>query len=200
MCSWSLDLMFKAKLMFESRNWKIQYGHQAAILRVTSLKINRLWPMATNKMHMKFEIEIPKQTPVTLQKTCQLQSPDTEKSNMATRRAFWKWHCRKSIGFFPYTQVICQWSLNMIFKAKLKLESGNWKIQYDHQAAILKVTSLKINAQNLPIATNNMHMKFEIEIRKQSWVMLQKPCRLQTDRQTDRRTRWFQASVQVHRE
>ena len=30
-----------------------------------------------------------------------------------------------------------------------------------------------------------MHMKFEIEIPKQTWVMLRKPCRLQTDRRTD---------------
>ena len=64
---------------------------------------------------------------------------------MATRRPFWKWHCWKSIGFFPYTQVICYWSLDLIFRAKLKLQSRNWKIQYGHQVAILKVTSLKIN-------------------------------------------------------
>ena len=38
------------------------------------------------------------------------------------------------------------------------------------------------------MATINMHMKFEIEIPKQSWLMLRKPCRLQTDGQTDRRT------------
>ena len=130
---------------------------------------------------------------------------------MAARRLFWKWHCWKSIGFFPYPQVMCQWSLDLIFEAKLKLESGNWKIQYDHQAAILEVTSLKIN-RLLAIATNNMHMKFEIEIPRQTWVTLRKPCRLQMDgqtdmqtdrhadrltcrqtcRQTDRRTRWIQ--------
>ena len=34
---------------------------------------------------------------------------------------FSKWHCWKSLGFFPYTQLMCRWSLNMIFKAKLKL-------------------------------------------------------------------------------
>ena len=33
-----------------------------------------------------------------------------------------------------------------------------------------------------------MHMKFEIEIPKQTWLMLRKPCRLQTDGRTDRRT------------
>ena len=38
------------------------------------------------------------------------------------------------------------------------------------------------------MATINMHMKFEIEFPKQTWLMLRKPCRLQTDGQTDRRT------------
>ena len=33
------------------------------------------------------------------------------------------------------------------------------------------------------MATINMHMKFEIEIPKQTWLMLWKPCRLQTDGQ-----------------
>ena len=42
-------------------------------------------------------------------------------------------------------QVLCQWSLVWIFKAKLKLKSRNQTIQYGHQAAILKVTQLKIN-------------------------------------------------------
>ena len=47
------------------------------------------------------------------------------------------------------------------------------------------------------MATINMHMKFEIEIPKETWVMLRKPCRLQTDGRTDgqtdgRRTRWIQ--------
>ena len=106
---------------------------------------------------------------------------------MATRRPFWKWHIWKSIGFFPYTIVMCYWSLDLIFKAKQKLESGNRKIQDGCQAAILKVTLLKIN-RLLPVATNNMHMKFLIEIPKQTWVTLRKPCRLQTDRQTDRQT------------
>ena len=50
----------------------------------------RLLPMTTINMHMKFEIEIPNQTWLTLWKPCHLQSPETEKSNMATRRPFWK--------------------------------------------------------------------------------------------------------------
>ena len=36
--------------------------------------------------------------------------------------------------------------------------------------------------------TINMHMKFEIEIPKQTLFMLRKPCRLQTDGRTDGRT------------
>ena len=38
------------------------------------------------------------------------------------------------------------------------------------------------------MATINMHMKFEIEIPKQTWLMLRKPCRLQTDGLTDGQT------------
>ena len=154
---------------------------------MTSLKIYRLLPMTTINMHMKFEIEIPKQTWLTSRKPCHLQSPETEKSKMAARRPFWNSRCWKSIGSYPYTLVLCRWSLKLIFKAKVKLESGNQKIQYGCQAAILKVTSLKIN-RLLPMATINMHMKFKIEIPKQTWLMLRKPCRLQTDGRTDRRT------------
>ena len=39
--------------------------------------------MNTINMHMKFEIEIPKQTWLTSRKPCHLQSPETEKPNMA---------------------------------------------------------------------------------------------------------------------
>ena len=143
---------------------------------------------------------------------------------MTARGPFWKWHLWKSIGCYPYI-YLCHLSLELIFKAKLKLESGNkkiqygrlaakinrllhryavlchlsfkvifmaklqlesrnQKIQYGHQAAILKVTSLKIN-RLLPMTTINMLTKFEIEIPKQTWLMLRKPCRLQTDGRRD---------------
>ena len=144
-------------------------------------KINRLLPMTTINMHMKFEIEIPKQTWLTLQKTCHLKSPETEKSNMAARRPFWQWRSWKSIGSYPYTQVLCSWSLKVIFKVKVKLKSGNQKTQYGRQAAILKVTLMKINGL-LPMATINMHMKLEIEIPEQTLLMLRK-----TTTSTDRR-------------
>ena len=54
----------------------------------------------------------------------------------------------------------------LLFKAKLKLESGNREIQYGCQVAMLKINKL------LLIVTNNAQMKFEIEIPKQTWVML----------------------------
>ena len=81
-----------------------------------------------------------------------------EKSNMATRWPFWKWHIWKSIGFIPYKQIMCYWSLDLIFKAKLKLESVNWKIQHGFQTAILKVTSLKIK-RLWPMATKQHSYK-----------------------------------------
>ena len=142
------------------------------------------------------ETEILKQPRVLLRKPCHLQSPETEKSNMDVRRPFWEWKGWKLTGFYPYTQVLCYRSYDLIFEVKLKLESGNQKIQYGHQAAILKVTSLKIDML-LPMATLNIHMKFEIEIPKQTWRMLRKPCRLQTEGRTEgptdgRTTRGFQ--------
>ena len=110
-------------------------------------------------MHMKFEIDIPKQTWVTLPKPC---CPETEKSNMATRQPFRKWGHWKSIGSYPYTWALCHWSLELIFKAKLKIETGNQNIQYGRQAAILKVTSLKIN-RLLPIYIKVLcHLSLEL--------------------------------------
>ena len=46
--------------------------------------------MTTINVHVKFEIEIPKQTWLTLWKPYHLESPETEKPNMAARRPFWK--------------------------------------------------------------------------------------------------------------
>ena len=68
-----MELIIQAKLKLESRNHKIQYGHQVTILKVLSLKFNRLLPMATININKKFEIESPKQTWLTLQKPCHLQ-------------------------------------------------------------------------------------------------------------------------------
>ena len=82
---------------------------------------------------------------------------------MATRQPFWKWHIWKSMGFYPYIQVMCQWGLNLIFKAKLKLESENYK-----------------NPLWQPCGHFESHIV--------TWVTLWKPCHLQTNGQTDRQT------------
>ena len=42
----------------ESRNQKIQYGRQVAILKMTLLKINRLLPIYISIVPLKFEVDI----------------------------------------------------------------------------------------------------------------------------------------------
>ena len=125
-------------------------------------------------MHIKFETEIPKQTSVILPKPCRLQSPETEKSNMATSQTFRKWGNWKSIGSYSYTQVLGHWSFDFIFIAKLMLESGNQKIQYGCQVAILKLTPLKIN-RLLPIYISTLSLKFRVDIQSQTKVRVWKP-------------------------
>ena len=124
-------------------------------------------------MHIKCETEIPKQTWVMLLKPCRLQSPETEKSNMATRQPFRKWGNWKSIGSYSYTQVMGHWNFEFIFKAKLKLESGNQKIQYGCQVAILKLTPLKIN-RLLSIYISTLPLKFGVDIQSQTKVRVWK--------------------------
>ena len=73
---------------------------------------------------------------------------------------------------------MCYWSLDLLFKAELNLESGNQKkIQYDYTVAILKLVALKIY-RRLHIAKNKTYMEFEIQIRKKTSVIPRKPCHL----------------------
>ena len=69
-------------------------------------------------------------------------------------------HYWKSIGFFWYAQRICYWILDLIFKAKLKLVSGNWKIQYGHQADVSEVT-LDVGINKTKLSERLCH-KFQI--------------------------------------
>ena len=130
-----------------------------------SLKINRLLPIYISILPLKFGVDIQSQTKV---------SPETKKSNMAARRPFWKSHRWKSIGSYPYIQVLCHLSLELIFKAKLKLESGNQKIQYGCLAVILKLTWLKIN-RLLHIYISIVPLKFTVDIQSQTKVRVWKP-------------------------
>ena len=59
---------------------KIQYGPQAAILKVTSLKIKRLLPMYISIVPLKFGVDIQSQTKVRVRKP--------KISNMAAWRPF----------------------------------------------------------------------------------------------------------------
>ena len=97
-----------------------------------------------------------------------------KKSNMATRQTFRKCGNWKSIRSYSYTQVLSHWSFKFIFKAQLKLESGNQKIQYGCQAAILKLTPLKSNGL-LPIYISTVPLKFGVDIRSQTKVWVRKP-------------------------
>ena len=104
--------------------------------------------------------------------------PPTESRNWTNQygcqAAIWKWCCWKSIGSNPYTQVLCSWSFKLILKAKLKLESGNQKIQYGRQAAIFKLTSLKIN-RLLPIYISIVPLKSGVDIQSQTKDIVWKP-------------------------
>ena len=130
-----------------------------------SLKINWLLPIYISTLPLKFGADIQSQSKV---------SPETKKSNMATRRPFWKWRRWKSIGSYPYIQVLCHLSLQLIFKAKLKLESGNQKFQHGCLAAILKLTLLKIN-RLLHIYISIVPLKFGVDIQSQTKVRVWKP-------------------------
>ena len=132
-----------------------------------SLKINRVLPIYISILPLKFGVDIQSQTKV---------SPETKNSNMAARRPFWKWRRWKSIGSYPYMQVLCHLSLELIFKAKLKLESGNQKIQYGCLAAILKLTLLKINRLlHIYRYISIVLLKFGVDIQSQTKVRVWKP-------------------------
>ena len=57
-----VDIQSQTKVSPETK--KIQYGHQAAILKVTSMKINRLLPIYISIVPLKFEVDIQNQTKV----------------------------------------------------------------------------------------------------------------------------------------
>ena len=181
---WSFEFIFKAKLKLESGNQKIQYGCQAAILKLTPMKINRLLPIYISTVPLSLGVDIQSQTKV---RVCKPRNAiwlpgghfesDIAKNQYTSAydhhqhaHKIWNWNSKANLTYAPETM--------------LPTESGNQKIQYGYQAAILKVTSLKIN-RHLPMTTINMHMKFEIEILKRTWLMLQTLCRLQTDVPTD---------------
>ena len=120
-------------------------------------------------MHMKLETEILKQTWVTLPKPCH---PETKISNMATRQPFRKWGHWKWIGSYPYTYVFCQWSLELIFKARPKLVRKPKNLIWP-PGGHFEMTSLQIN-RLLPIYTSIVPLKFGVDIQSQTKVRVTK--------------------------
>ena len=170
MCCWSVDLIFKAKLKLESRNKKQNnMGSRQPFWKRHSWKSLGFCPQpqmtCTWNLKLKFQskLELLRQNHATYR----VQKPKYQYGHQAD---ILKTTSLKINRFLPVYILLCHWSLELIFKAKLKLEFGTPKKQYGHQAAILKVTSLKIK-RLLPMATINMHMKFENEIPKQTWLM-----------------------------
>ena len=82
-----------------------------------------------------------------------------QKSSMAVRRPFWKWHQSIPIKLYPYTRVMCYWRVELMLKVKLNLVSRDQNTQYGRQAPVFKMTSLK-NSRILPIVTKKIHTKF----------------------------------------
>ena len=76
------NLSYILETMPESRYRIMQCGHQATILKVTLLKINRLLPMHTSNVPVKFGFDIQNQTKFRVRKL--------KKSNMAARQPLWK--------------------------------------------------------------------------------------------------------------
>ena len=130
-----------------------------------SLKINRLLPIYISIVPLKFGVYIQSQTKV---------SPETKKSNMATRQPFWKWRQCKSIGFCLWSPSTRIWSLKLKFQSKLDLHAGNHatyrvqkrKIQNGRLAAILKMTLLKIN--RLLLCPWSLKLIFKAEVKLES--------------------------------
>ena len=81
----------------------------------------------------------------------------------------------------------------MIFKAKLNLESGNQKIQYGRQAAILKVTlGFAYGHHQHANEIWNWNSMANLTYTLETMLSIDRPMDGQTDSQTDGPTRWIQ--------
>ena len=144
--------------------------------------------IVTNNTHMKHELEIAKQTWIMPCKpvTYRVQIPQNPiwppgghflSNNAENQQAPYYTH------MWCATEVWTWYS-----KSNLKLGSGNRKIQYGPYAAISKAESLEIN-RLLSVATNNMHMEFEIEFQSKLELSSGKHAAFRrTDRHTYGRT------------
>ena len=76
---------------------------------VTLLKVNKLLSIHTGNILLKFIFKA----------RIMLRVQKLKNSNMTARWPFWKWHHWNSTGFCIYTEVMCYWSLDLIFQVKV---------------------------------------------------------------------------------
>ena len=145
-----------------------------AILKWTLLKINWLLYIYISFVPLKFGVDIQNQTKVRVWKPKNptwppgghFESDVTENQQASAydhhQHAYevWNWNSKSNLTYTPETMPT-----NGVQKRK---------IQYGRQAAILKMTLLKIN-RLLPIYTSIVLMKFEVDIQSQSKVRVWKP-------------------------
>ena len=75
-------------------------------------------------------------------------------------------HCSKSPGsIYPYTKVMCYWSMGLMCQGKLKLRVQKQN-PYDSQVALFKVTLMKTN-KLLSICISNLSLRFGFDIQSQ---------------------------------
>ena len=166
-----MELIFEAKLKLESGKQKIQYGCQAAVLKLTSLKINRLLPIYISIMPLNFGVDIQSQTKVRDWKPKIIIWPPGGhfESDVVENPAYdhhqhayeiWSWNSKANLTYAPETMS--------------PTESRNRKIQYGRQEVILNMTLLKIN-RLLSIYISIVPLKFQVDTQSETKVRVQKP-------------------------
>ena len=110
-----------------------------------------------------------------------------EKSNMAARQPFWKWLSLKINRLLPIYTSILLLKLGVDTQSQTEVRVRKPKNPIWPPGGHFETDVAEKQWAFLPMATINMHMKFEVEIPKQTLKTM-----LSTDRQTDRQTRWMQ--------
>ena len=108
---------------------------------------------------------------------------------MAVRRPFWTWDIWNCIGFGPWLQTACIWNKQHAYEIRnwnIKANSSDAlvtipptesryrKIQYGHQAAISKVTLVKIKSLFFSLHTSDLPVKLSLDIQSQTKVRVRK--------------------------
>ena len=137
----------------EPRKGKIQHGGQVTILKITLLKIDRLLLIYTSIMPLKFGVDILGQTKVRVQ---------NQKIQYGRQAAVLKVTSLKINRLPPtYTSIVLL-GFGVIQKAKMKLQFGKMAARLP----FWKWRRWKSIDRFLPLATINLHIKFQIEIPK----------------------------------